>query len=108
MLRAFIKTYPDLFPTNDLTHLGLIADSEFGWPIGMPVCRPLGDGIYEVFNVLDGVLLDEEGHLDRLERSLRELGMAMPIGRETAGASWPCYRASACFCSDSTPLTASR
>ena len=21
---------------------------EFGWPIGMPVCRPLGDGIYEV------------------------------------------------------------
>jgi phage-related protein len=21
---------------------------EFGWPIGMPVCKPLGDGIYEV------------------------------------------------------------
>ncbi len=21
---------------------------EFGWPIGMPVCRPLGDSIYEV------------------------------------------------------------
>ena len=21
---------------------------EFGWPVGMPVCRPLGDGIYEV------------------------------------------------------------
>jgi len=21
---------------------------EFGWPIGMPVCRPLGQGIYEV------------------------------------------------------------
>ncbi len=21
---------------------------EFGWPIGMPVCRPLGHGIYEV------------------------------------------------------------
>ena len=41
----------------------------------------LGDGIYEVFNVLDGVLLDEEGHLDRLERSLRELGMPMPISR---------------------------
>jgi phage-related protein len=20
---------------------------EFGWPIGMPVCRPLGDGMYE-------------------------------------------------------------
>lgn len=21
---------------------------EFGWPIGMPVCRPLGNGLYEV------------------------------------------------------------
>jgi len=21
---------------------------EFGWPVGMPVCRPLGHGIYEV------------------------------------------------------------
>jgi phage-related protein len=21
---------------------------EFGWPVGMPVCRPLGGGIYEV------------------------------------------------------------
>src|SRR2546423_6980049 len=34
VLRAFIKTYPDLFPTNDFSHLGLIADPEFGWPIG--------------------------------------------------------------------------
>jgi phage-related protein len=21
---------------------------EFGWPLGMPACRPLGDGVYEV------------------------------------------------------------
>ena len=21
---------------------------EFGWPVGMPVCRPLGEGLYEV------------------------------------------------------------
>jgi phage-related protein len=21
---------------------------EFGWPVGMPVCRPMGDGLYEV------------------------------------------------------------
>jgi len=34
VLRAFIKTYPDLFPTNDLSHLGLIPDPEFGWPVG--------------------------------------------------------------------------
>ena len=41
----------------------------------------LGDGIYEVCNVIGGVMLDEEPHLDRMERSLRALGMAMPMGR---------------------------
>lgn len=25
---------------------------EFGWPIGMPTCRPLGRGIYEVRTIL--------------------------------------------------------
>ena len=35
VLRAFIKTYPDLFPTSDFTRVGLIADAEFGWPIGL-------------------------------------------------------------------------
>jgi D-alanine transaminase len=41
----------------------------------------LGDSIYEVFAVRLGRLRDEEPHLDRLERSLRELGIAMPMGR---------------------------
>src|SRR5437660_1936772 len=35
VLRAFIKTYPDLFPAGDLTYLGLIPDPDFGWPIGI-------------------------------------------------------------------------
>ena len=35
VLRAFIKIYPDLFATNDLTQVGLIPDPEFGWPIGI-------------------------------------------------------------------------
>jgi hypothetical protein len=34
VLRAFIRAYPDLFPSPDLSHLGLIPDPEFGWPIG--------------------------------------------------------------------------
>ena len=25
---------------------------EFGWPIGMPVCKPLGRGLYEVRSTL--------------------------------------------------------
>src|ERR1700744_328803 len=41
----------------------------------------LGDAIYEVTNVLDGKPVDEEAHLDRMERSLREIGVAMPMGR---------------------------
>ena len=25
-----------------------IKDVEYGWPVGMPTCRPLGSGLYEV------------------------------------------------------------
>lgn len=39
------------------------------------------DAVYEVCSVNDGLLLDEIGHLDRLERSLRELAIAMPMRR---------------------------
>ncbi|HTQ14582.1 MAG TPA: D-amino-acid transaminase [Rhizomicrobium sp.] len=39
------------------------------------------DGIYEVVGLFGGRLFDEEEHLDRLERSVRETGMAMPMGR---------------------------
>lgn len=39
------------------------------------------DGVYEVWSLLDGRLLDEEPHLARLERSLAELGIAMPMAR---------------------------
>ena len=41
----------------------------------------LGDGIYEVTAVARGRSVDEEEHLDRMERSLREIGMDMPMGR---------------------------
>lgn len=39
------------------------------------------DAVYEVWSVFDGRLADTEGHLDRLERSLRELRIAMPMPR---------------------------
>lgn len=31
-----------------------IATLEFGWPIGMPLCRTLGDGLFEVRSNLTG------------------------------------------------------
>ncbi len=37
------------------------------------------DGVYEVTSVLDGKLIDFEGHARRLERSLNELDMAAPV-----------------------------
>ena len=40
-----------------------------------------GDSIYEVCRVEAGVLLDEQGHLDRLERSLAALELPMPVVR---------------------------
>ncbi|MGC8476214.1 MAG: D-amino-acid transaminase [Acetobacteraceae bacterium] len=39
------------------------------------------DGIYEVIHVFDGRLIDAGRHLDRLERSLRELRLPAPMGR---------------------------
>jgi len=39
---------------EDRKHIGEdIKTVEFGWPVGMPVCRPLGEGIYEVRTSLD-------------------------------------------------------
>lgn len=37
------------------------------------------DGIYEVVGVHDGLLLDEEGHLKRMQRSLTELQIEEPV-----------------------------
>jgi D-alanine transaminase len=39
------------------------------------------DGVYEVVTIHHGALIDEELHLDRLERSLGELRIAMPMSR---------------------------
>ncbi|MGB0719325.1 MAG: D-amino-acid transaminase [Bdellovibrionales bacterium] len=39
------------------------------------------DAVYEVVGVMNGVFADERGHLDRLERSLGELGIPMPVSR---------------------------
>lgn len=31
-----------------------IATVEYGWPIGMPICRPMGQGLFEVRSNLTG------------------------------------------------------
>ena len=39
------------------------------------------DGVYEVVPVYNGILVDEDLHLDRLDRSLSELRIAEPMSR---------------------------
>ncbi len=41
----------------------------------------LADGVYEVVGVRDGRLIDEGPHIDRLDKSLRELRIDWPVSR---------------------------
>lgn len=41
------------------------------------------DGVYEVISLIEGMYADERGHLDRLERSLSELEIEMPMSRKS-------------------------
>src|SRR5215207_11355557 len=45
----------------------------------------LADGVYEVVGVRGGRLIDETPHIDRLDRSLRELRIDWPVARPTLG-----------------------
>lgn len=40
------------------------------------------DGVYEVVALIGNKWADERGHLDRLERSLKEISISMPVSRE--------------------------
>ncbi|WP_417606549.1 D-amino-acid transaminase [Primorskyibacter flagellatus] len=42
----------------------------------------MADGVYEVTSVLGGKLIDFDGHAVRLERSLTELDMGMPMSKD--------------------------
>jgi phage-related protein len=41
---------------------------EFGWPIGMPVCRPLGSGLFEVRTKLPNRIARIIFYVDKQER----------------------------------------
>ena len=50
-VREWLKTLSDADRRVLGYDIGLV---EFGWPIGMPLCRPLGDGVWEVRSILAG------------------------------------------------------
>jgi len=49
-VRDWLKS---LEPVSDRTRIGMdIGLVEFGWPVGMPLCRPLKDSLFEVRSTL--------------------------------------------------------
>ena len=44
---------------------------EFGWPIGMPICRPMGGGLHEVrTNISDGRIVRILFYIDARQRTV--------------------------------------
>jgi phage-related protein len=42
-------------PENDRKAVGYdITTVEFGWPVGMPLCRSMGNGLWEIRSTLSG------------------------------------------------------
>jgi phage-related protein len=69
---------------------------EFGWPVGMPVCRPMGNGLFEVrSSIRDGIarvlFFIHEGNMVLLHGFVKksqktpaaDLGLAIKRKRET-------------------------
>lgn len=52
---AEVRDWLKSLPADDRRLIGQdIATVEYGWPVGMPVCRPLGRGLWEVRTSLQG------------------------------------------------------
>jgi phage-related protein len=61
---------------------------EFGWPVGMPVCRPLGKGLYEVrtklkdriarvlFTIEDGKMVLLHGFIKKSQTAPADVALA--------------------------------
>ena len=50
-----VRDWLKSLPPEDRREIGQdIATAEYGWPVGMPVCRPLGQGLWEVRSNLSG------------------------------------------------------
>ena len=65
-----VRDWLKALPPDDRRILGRdIAAAEFAWPIGMPLCRPLGGGLWEVRSSLTGgriarvIFCVSEGHM---------------------------------------------
>jgi phage-related protein len=81
-----------LSPIEDRKQIGVdIKTVEFGWPIGMPVCRPLGAGLYEVRSSLSQnriarvlFYIDAKGRMVLLHGFIKKTQKTSPADLELA------------------------
>jgi phage-related protein len=73
-------------PSEDRKTIGQdIALLAYGWPIGMPTCRPLGSGLFEVRSDLAGgrtariLFCPAEGHLVLLHGFIKKTQKTPPV-----------------------------
>jgi phage-related protein len=88
-VRDWLKS---LSPIEDRKRIGVdVKTVEFGWPIGMPVCRPLGDGLYEVRSSLNQnriarilFYIDAKGRMILLHSFIKKTQKTPPADLELA------------------------
>lgn len=88
-VREWLKA---LDPSDRRTIGQAIATVEYGWPVGMPVCRPLGAGLWEVRSTLPShriarvMFMLAQGHLVLLhgfiKKTQRTPKMEIAIARQ--------------------------
>jgi phage-related protein len=50
-----VRDWLKSLPPDDRRAIGFdLKTIEYGWPVGMPICRSLGDGLWEVRSTLPG------------------------------------------------------
>ena len=91
MGREPVRDWLNDFSRDDQRVIGRdIAKVQLGWPIGLPLCRPLGDGLWEVrsslpskrearvlFGFYDGELIALHGFIKKTQKtSPNDLSMA--------------------------------
>lgn len=73
-----------------------IATAEYGWPVGMPLCRALGDGLWEVrsdlpgnriarviFSICEGKMILLHGFIKKTQRTpLADIALARKRQKE--------------------------
>jgi phage-related protein len=91
--REPVREWLNGFPRDDQRTIGRdLAKVQFGWPLGLPLCRPLGRGLWEVrstlrsrrearvlFGFYDGVLIALHAFIKKTQKTAPD---DLVIGRQ--------------------------